>query len=247
MTRQGTRVAWLLASGVGAVVGACSGSAPPAPIAATAPPAATVPPTTPAEPAWRTLLGVRSETAIASVAPGFVRANFGGGGDLEESADGVRLAAGSPLTGIVWPAGEPTVERPPPFDYELEVEAARLAGTDFFCALTFPVGTESLTLVLGGWGGSTCGFSCLDGRDAASNPTTRYRRFDKGRFVTARVRVTAERVEAFVDGEPLCSTPLPEITLSLRPEVEPCRPLGVASYATTAQIRAVRWRPLRRE
>ncbi len=195
---------------------------------------------------WFQLLGGRSATTLASVAPGFEPARFGGNGPIEESEAGVRLEAGAPLTGITFPAGQSTVLTPcgAEYEYEIEVVAARLAGTDFFCALTFPVDAAALTLVLGGWGGSTCGFSCLDGRDAANNPTTTWRRFDKGVFVSARVRVTRDRIEAFVDGEPLCSTPRAGVVLSLRPEVEPCRPLGIASYATTAMIRSARWRPL---
>jgi hypothetical protein len=194
---------------------------------------------------WIPLIGGRSTTAIAAVAPGFEPARFGGNGAIEESESGLRLDGGAPLTGVVFPPGQSTVLTPSGEEYELEVVAARLAGTDFFCALTFPVADAALTLVLGGWGGSTCGFSCLDGRDAANNPTTTWRRFDKGVFVNARVRVTRERIEAFVDDAPLCSTPRAGVRLSLRPEVEPCRPLGIASYATTAMVRTVRWRPIR--
>ncbi|MSR48287.1 MAG: hypothetical protein EXS13_14710 [Planctomycetes bacterium] len=202
------------------------------------------------EPEWFVLLDRRDEASVATVAPAWSEVRFGGSGGVEESVSGVRLFAGSPLTGIAWPSFESdAIPTTPPsscssMNYEIEVEAARVSGTDFFCALTFPVGDAHLTLVLGGWGGSTCGFSCLDGRDASSNPTTRYRRFEKGRFVTARVRVTPECVDAFLDGEALCSTPLADVALSLRTEILPCQPLGIASYATTAQLRAVRWRPL---
>ena len=37
-------------------------------------------------------------------------------------------------------------------DYELRLEAKRVEGGDFFCGLTFPVGKEYCTLILGGWG-----------------------------------------------------------------------------------------------
>jgi hypothetical protein len=189
---------------------------------------------------WTVLLapddgGARSWTAV----------DFGGGGEIEPSESGVRLHAGSPMTGVAWRA-DPTRASLPTTDYEIEVEAARITGTDFFCALTFPVGEQFLTLVLGGWGGSTCGLSCLDGLDAASNRTTTYHRFDKGRTYRARVVVTPMRVEAFVDDELLCSVDLAGLALSLRTEVLLCRPLGIATYATTADLRSVRWRPLAR-
>ena len=169
--------------------------------------------------------------------------DFGGGGEIEPRERGVRLHAGSPMTGVAWPA-DATRAPLPTTDYELEVEAARIAGTDFFCALTFPVGEQFLTLVLGGWGGSTCGLSCLDGLDAANNRTTTYHRFEKGRACRARVVVTSARVEAFVDDQPLCAVDLAGLALSLRTEVLLCRPLGIATYATTADLRSVRWRPL---
>jgi len=175
-------------------------------------------------------------------APAWTAVDFGGGGEIEPRERGVRLHAGSPMTGIAW--RDETMGAPlPTTDYEIEVEAARVAGSDFFCALTFPVGEQFLTLVLGGWGGSTCGLSCLDGLDASSNRTTTYHAFEKGRAYRARVVVTPARVEAFVDDEPLCTIDLAGLALSLRTEVLLCRPLGIATYATTADLHGVRWRP----
>lgn len=209
---------------------------------------------------WRELLvpslaGDASKTdASATSAPAWREVPFGGSGGVERGDFGVRLLAGAPLTGIVWDAGAAAALDETPLratlaamragDYELEVAALRRAGTDFFCALTFPVGADCVTLVLGGWGGSTCGLSCLDGRDASSNPTTTYRKFVKGEPVRARVRVGGGRVQAWCDDALLVDVATAGVRLAVRTEVEPCQPLGIASYATEAEIASLRWRPL---
>ena len=70
----------------------------------------------------------------------------------------------------------------PGLNYELNVVARRVEGSDFFCGLTFPYQDSHCTLILGGWGGALVGLSCLDGRDASENETTRLMPFEKGRW-----------------------------------------------------------------
>ena len=191
-----------------------------------------------AEAGWSVLLDAASFDGWESI-------DYGGEGAVErvalpEGGSAVRLGMGSMLTGIRRTDGAAL----PRFDYELEVVAARLAGTDFFCGLTFPVGEAHATLVLGGWGGALTGLSCLDGLDASDNETKSFRRYEKGREYTARVRVTRERLQAWVDGESVLDVALAGRKLSLRAEVEKSRPLGISSYATVARIRSVRLRRL---
>ena len=161
---------------------------------------------------------------------------FGGSGPVEVRDGAIELGQGSPMTGVTYHGEFPRD------DYELEMDAARVLGTDFFCALTFPVGDAHLTLVLGGWGGGLCGLSCLDGLDASSNETKCFRRFERGRSYRVRLRVAGGRVQAWLDGEPLIDADLRGRALSLRPEVEPGKPLGIASYATIGRISAFRLR-----
>jgi hypothetical protein len=168
----------------------------------------------------------------------WVETPFGGPGAVRVEPDRLVLEPGAPLTGVTWEGALPVAP------YELEVEAARLAGTDFFCGLTFPVAGAHLTLVLGGWGGALVGLSCLDGADASANETRSYRDFPAGRPVRARLAVTAERVRVRLDGELVIDAPVAGRRLELRPEVLRSRPLGIAAYATTAALRRVRWRPL---
>ena len=168
----------------------------------------------------------------------FAPTEFGGQGAVAVHEGAIQLEFGSPLSGITWQGALPQGE------YEVEVTAARVSGNDFFCALTFPVGQDHLTLVLGGWGGTVCGLSSLDGLDAAHNETRTLRRFEAGRYYTTRVVVRAATVEAHLDGELLCRMNRADHTLSLRPEVQLSRPLGIANFATVAAVRSVRWRPL---
>lgn len=170
----------------------------------------------------------------------FEPTSFGGEGPVELRDDGVHLGMGMLLTGIrLAELGDL-----PRDAYELEVVAARLLGTDFFCGLTFPVRDGCATLVCGGWGGALTGLSCLDGKDAADNETKTYRRYEKGRDYTIRVRVADGRVRAWIDGESVVDIDIEGRRVHLRTEVLKSAPLGISSYATTARIRSVRLRRL---
>ena len=190
------------------------------------------------EPApWRDLFDGRT------LAP-FVSTAFGGEGEVGVRDGAIVLAMGSPLTGINLPDDAGARELAPRGDYELEVTAARLLGNDFFAAVTFPVGQDHLTLVLGGWGGTVCGLSNLDGLDANNNPTRTLRSFADDRDYTVRIRVTADRVSTWLDDQPFIATPRAGIQIGLRNEMLPCVPFGVSAFATEARIRRIRWRPL---
>ena len=163
---------------------------------------------------------------------------FGGGDDPSVVDGAIRITPGAELNGVTW-TGEVPRQR-----YELELEARRVDGNDFFCGLTFPVGDECCTLVLGGWGGSITGLSCIDNRDAGDNETTDTMKFDKGRWYRVLVRVTPERIDCFIDGEAIVEQYIENRRISVRGEVIPSQPLGIATYATTGEARGMRLRPL---
>lgn len=164
---------------------------------------------------------------------------FGGEGEVRIAGDAIALGSGSPLTGVTWRGNLP------PEAYELSCEARRLDGTDFFAAITFPVAGSHASLVLGGWGGSLVGISSLDGLDASENVTRSYRRFERGQWYRIGLQVTGERIVGTIDGETVVDVLLAGREVSVRPEVELSRPLGIASYQTRAEIRGMRWRPVR--
>ncbi|MDP6468955.1 MAG: serine hydrolase [Pirellulaceae bacterium] len=143
----------------------------------------------------------------------------------------VILDQGSPATGIAISG------KPPRIDYELNWEAKRIQGSDFFCGLTFPVNENYLSLIVGGWGGGVTGISNLDGMSAVENDTTDYREFEQDRWYRLRLRVTRETVAAWVDDEQIVDVTLKGRKLSIWWEQEPVRPLGFAAWYTKAAVR----------
>jgi len=164
---------------------------------------------------------------------------FGGEGEVQAEDGLLVFEMGSPMTGMNW-IGEPL----PTSGYELEVKASRLMGTDFFCGLSFPVGEEHATLIMGGWGGALTGLSCIDGSDASTNETTSFQNYELGRIYTARVRVTKTHITTWLDGEELHSVSLAGKDISLRPEVFPSKPLGFAAFQTRAGLQSLKLRRL---
>jgi len=163
---------------------------------------------------------------------------FGGEGEVRVEDAAIRIERGSDLSGITWAGDVPRQ------GYEVALEAQRVDGNDFFCGLTFAVGEHPCSLIVGGWGGGLVGLSSIDGEDAAHNATTLFRDFKNGRWYAIRVRVTPDRIACFIDDEQVVDQPLAGKTVSIRDEVAASQPLGVATYATTARVRNIRWRPV---
>jgi hypothetical protein len=151
----------------------------------------------------------------------------------------VLLERGKPLTGITWSGPFPKV------DYEVRLEATRRDGNDFFASMTFPVGDSHATWVTGGWGGDIVGLSSIDGWDASENETRSYFNFENGRWYKLRVRVTGDRITAWIDEEPVFNLNIAGRTISLRPgEIEKSAPFGFASYGTAGALRNIEYRLL---
>ncbi|MBN1974450.1 MAG: DUF1080 domain-containing protein [Sedimentisphaerales bacterium] len=125
-------------------------------------------------------------------------------------------------------------------NYEITLEAMSVEGSDFFCGLTFPVGERSCSLILGGWGGKLCGLSCLDYMDASENETTTFMDFEHNRWYRVCLRVTPDRIEAWLDEEPLVDVDTTDKFIDIRFECEPSLPLGIATYQTTSAIRNIK-------
>jgi hypothetical protein len=164
--------------------------------------------------------------------------DFGGQGDVLIKDGSIILEVGNDLTGIHWTG--PLVR----MNYEITLEAMRVDGSDFFCGLTFPVGSSPCSLILGGWGGSVCGLSNIDYYDAANNETTRVVSYENGRWYRVRLRVTPDKIEAWLDDEKLVDVVTTGRKISIRPEVDASQPLGIASWRTKAAIRNIRLQKL---
>jgi hypothetical protein len=211
-------------------------TASPSPVAATAPPAVKPPPTSPspADARWTSLFDGTS-------LEGWQITEFAGHGEVEVEKGQMMLRMGAMLTGVNLAATNDL----PRTNYELALEAAKLEGSDFFCALTFPVGESCCSFLLGGWGGGVVGISSIDGNDASLNETTKYMDFEKGRWYAVRVRVTPAKLEAWIDDKAMVDVALEGKRISVRPgEIELSQPLGLATWQTTGAVRNVRLRRL---
>jgi hypothetical protein len=165
---------------------------------------------------------------------------FTGRGEVRVESGTVALGGGSPMTGITWTGSFPRV------DYEVRFEAVRRQGGDFFASLTFPVGDSFCTWVLGGWGGDIVGLSSLDGWDASDNETRNYVNFENGQWYKMRLRVTAGRIQAWIDEQPIVNVEIGGRSISLRlGEIKLSAPFGFASYNTTSALRAIEYRMLK--
>ena len=160
--------------------------------------------------------------------------NFGPQGPVYVSGGEIILGMGDGCTGITWKKAFPRT------DYEVSLDAMRVAGNDFFCGLTFPVGKSSCSLIIGGWGGATVGLSSINGKDAAENETTSIRNFEKNRWYHIRLVVTDNFIKSWIDSTIVIDFKIGDKKLSIRPEVELSRPFGIASWNTTSAIRNIR-------
>jgi hypothetical protein len=143
------------------------------------------------------------------------------------------------LTGITWTRDFPRT------GYEIRFEAARLEGNDFFAGITFPVGDSFCSWINGGWDGTVVGLSSIDGEDASDNETSTNRLFEKGRWYAFRLAVTADRIQAWIDGALVIDAEIKGRRIGLRPgEIDLSAPLGFASYSTVAALRKIEYRLL---
>ena len=133
-------------------------------------------------------------------------------------------------------------------DYEISWEGLRVDGSDFFAALTFPVGTKEqcATFVAGGWGGWTIGISTIDGLFANENETTRSMPFAQGQWYAFTLQVNKNSIRALIDGEETFHISLKGKTIGMHPsEIGKSMPLGFASFNTRGAVRNVSFRPLK--
>ena len=96
---------------------------------------------------------------------GWKETPFEGAGEVSIE-DGTILLRFGTMTGVTWQRDFPRS------NYEVRLEATRLAGTDSFAGITFPVQDSYCSWIVGGWGGDTVGLSEVDYFDASANETT---------------------------------------------------------------------------
>lgn len=145
---------------------------------------------------------------------------------------------GSPYTALSWTGKFPTD------NYEFEVSAMRLSGGDIFCGILFPIDTTYVSMVLGGWGNSVVGLSSIDYLDASSNETTLLRSFANNQWYHVRLRVTREKIQAWIDDKEVINLRRRSRMISPYPGLELLAPFGIFTWQTGAAMRDLQIRLL---
>jgi len=181
---------------------------------------------------WRDLFDGKSLS-------GWELTKFGGHGEVIVEDGQLIFEAGYPMTGIT-----STLQELPKSNYEIRLEAMRMAGSDFFCCLTMPVKDSFCSYVVGGWGGATVGISSIDFMDASENETMTIRGFKNKQWYRLRARVTDERIQAWIDDEQVVDVDIVGRKISTRAEVLSSRPLGLCTFDSQAAMRNIQIRSL---
>jgi hypothetical protein len=182
--------------------------------------------------AWKTLFDGKSMA-------GWKSAGYIGGGKVEVRDGAIVMEKGAYMTGAVYTKGDF-----PKIDYEVALEGKKLAGNDFFCTTTFPVGNDFCSLVVGGWGGEVVGLSSLNFMDASENDTSTNQEFKKDKWYKVRIRVMKDRIQAWIDDKQMVDADTADRKISIRIECDNCKPFGLCTYDTTGAVRDVRVRLL---
>ncbi len=162
---------------------------------------------------------------------------FDGAGKVEIRDGLIFLPGGDPFTGVNY------TNNPPKVNYEIVLDAMRVGGSDFFCGLSFPVRDSFCSFVVGGWGGSVVGLSNVDSMDASENETTQFIDFVNGRWYRIRLRVTEQKIEAWIEQKKVVNLTYTGRKISQRfGEIEMSRPLGLSSWMTGAAVREIKIR-----
>jgi hypothetical protein len=170
---------------------------------------------------------------------GWKAADFFGPGKVHVKDGAIVMEQGKPMTGITYSRGDF-----PKMNYEVTLEGKKIAGNDFFCTTTFPVGGSFCSLVAGGWGGKVVGLSSIDAADASTNETRKDMEFKPGQWYRLRIRVSEKRIEAWIGDEKVTNLDTTGRKISIRIECTACKPFGMATYETAGAVRNIRVRAL---
>jgi hypothetical protein len=164
---------------------------------------------------------------------GWEQSHFGTQGEALVRDGQIILSHSDGCTGVTWLGEFPKI------DYEISLEAKRISGADFFCSVTFPVNEQFCTLIVGGWGNMVVGLSNVDGMDALRNVTNILGVFKNDQWYIVRLRVTAEKIEAWIDDEKYVDFEHQKHTLTIRPMMEVATPFGISAWESVASIKKV--------
>ena len=125
---------------------------------------------------------------------GWKETDYAGRGNVKIKNGELHIENGLVITGVTF-TNKMVL---PKTNYEMEYEAKKVNGADFFGLLTFPVCDSHASLVTGGWGGAVTGISSINSMDASENDTTVYLKFNKEQWYKFRLRVTPENLSVWM-------------------------------------------------
>ena len=182
--------------------------------------------------AWKPLFDGKTLT-------GWKKTNFGGESEVSVKDGAIIMETGNDMTGITYARDDF-----PRMDYEVTLEGKKLKGNDFFCTTTFPVGDTFCSFVVGGWGGTVVGLSRVDLMDAVENETTQVKTFKQDQWYRVRIKVTKDKIEAWIDDDQLVDLKTKDKKITIRGECDASKPFGVATWRTAGAVRDIRVRTL---
>ncbi|MBM4042403.1 MAG: DUF1080 domain-containing protein, partial [Planctomycetes bacterium] len=158
---------------------------------------------------------------------------FEGHGTVTVEDGLILLGEGKTFTGGAWTKPFPRT------GYEVAMQVQRFKGREAgLCNIVLPVGKSGCILSVGGFGGAIVGLTFVDGQTAEKNVTRRRMAFDQERWYDIRLRVTTDKVEAWVGDEQVVDLPLAEHELKLPGGYGALEPFGV--YAERSGRTALR-------
>jgi len=165
---------------------------------------------------------------------------FGGEGEpyIRNGVLVLPMAVNGLMTGVCWDGA-----LLPEKNYEIYYEARRTEGNDFFGSISFPYKDMYATLIVGGWAGTVCGLSCIDGRDASENETTKYIHFKDHQWYPVHLRVTTDSIRAVIDTVQVVNIATAGRKIHLRGGTM-ASDLTLYTYLTTGEIRNLRMKKL---
>jgi len=186
---------------------------------------------------------------------GWLPLELGGSGPVEFQEDfktegqtntvpAILINRGDMVSGMAWTNG------PARMNFEIEWEAMRVNGNDFFAAMSFPVKDSYVTFIPSGWGGSVAGISSVNGHDASENETASYLPLKDQTWHKFKIRVTEKKIEAWANEKQIVDLNTLDKTLDLRsgsPSEIKRYGLVCTSYRSTGAIKDIRMRKLKIE
>ena len=171
---------------------------------------------------------------------GWESVRYGGEGEsyVQNGVLTLSMAFSGFSTGVRWVGDSLPVN-----NYAIYYEARRVSGNDIFGGMSFPYGDTFATLIVGGWGGATCGLSCIDGDDASSNETTKYIHFKDNQWYPIQLRVTTDSIRAVIDTVRVVDIATAGKRIHLRGGTL-ASSLTFSTYLTTGEIRNLRIKKL---